>query len=441
MPEDVRVPRRTQKEIDEVDGNLSVDEGVVRSSKPGGSIRVSGYTDCRDDCTFETSLATSEFRGRDGDILVEGNLSVQDSIKIKRGRLEVSGDLTSKKMEVDRSVSIGGDMEVERARVGGTLRVRGKSKATHVDVGGSFKTESDAEVEEIDVGGSVQIDGATKSGIIKSGGSFKGYGPVDAELIDVGGTVRIDGEAKLEEVDVGGSVKLTGGLARDIRVGGTLKSSDPLDFERIRVGGSVKISGGKGGNIDVGGTFKSDGDLTFENIDVGGTVKIDGNAYGRNIEVGGTAKVDGDMELTEDLRVGGNAEAGGLIKARAVLVGGKVEARRVEALDEIRTNTLRTKDGAKADYIELGRRGEVEGPLVARKVLIRERARVEDIHAEEVTLRRGCRALNIYADRVTVETDCRISGEVRYTDSMRAERDVRFAYEPEKTEKLPEPPL
>jgi cytoskeletal protein CcmA (bactofilin family) len=147
------------------------------------------------------------------------------------------------------------------------------------------------------------------------------------------------------------------------------------------------------------------------------------------------------MELTEDLRVGGKAEAGGLIKARSVLVGGKVEARRVEALDEIRTNTLRTRDGAKADYIELGRRGEAEGPIVARKVLIRERARVEDIHADEVTLRRGCRALNIYADRVTVETDCRISGEVKYTDSLRAERDVRFAYEPEKTEKLPESPL
>ena len=95
MPEDVRIPRRTLKEIDEVEGDLSVDEGVVRASKPGGGIRVSGYTECRDDCTFESSLVTSELRGRDGDILVEGDLSVQDSIKIKRGRLEVSGNLTS----------------------------------------------------------------------------------------------------------------------------------------------------------------------------------------------------------------------------------------------------------------------------------------------------------------------------------------------------------
>ena len=204
MPEDVRVPRRIMKEIDEVEGDLSVDGGVVRASKPGGIIRVSGYTDCRDDCTFESSLATFELRGRDGDILVEGDLSVQDSVKIRRGRLEVSGDLTSKKMEVDRSVSVGGNMDVERARVGGTLRVRGTSKAVHVDVGGSFKTESDAEVEEIDVGGSVQIEGSTKSGVIKSGGSFKGYGPVEAEAIDVGGTVKIDDEANVEEIDVYG---------------------------------------------------------------------------------------------------------------------------------------------------------------------------------------------------------------------------------------------
>jgi cytoskeletal protein CcmA (bactofilin family) len=118
-----------------------------------------------------------------------------------------------------------------------------------------------------------------------------------------------------------------------------------------------------------------------------------------------------------------------------------VEAEKVEAVEEIRTNTLRTRAGAMAEYIELGRRGEAEGPLIAKSVLVRDRGRVEDVYAESVTLRRNCRARNIYAARIQIESDCRIGGEVKYTDSLRAEHNVMFGTEPEKTEKLPPPPF
>lgn len=224
-------------------------------------------------------------------------------------------------------------------------------------------------------------------------------------------------------------------------MGGTLKSSEPLTFNMIKVGGSVKITGGKGGDIRVGGTLRSEGDLTFGEIDVGGTVRISGSAAGQVIDVGGTVRVRDDLELSDALKVGGTAEVGGSLKARSVRVGGRVEAERVEAVEEIRTNTLRTRAGAMAEYIELGRRGEAEGPLIAKSVLVRDRGRVEDVYAESVTLRRNCRARNVYAAKVQIESGCRISGEVKYTDFLSAEQSVTFGTGPEKTEKLPPPPF
>jgi cytoskeletal protein CcmA (bactofilin family) len=119
--------------------------------------------------------------------------------------------------------------------------------------------------------------------------------------------------------------------------------------------------------------------------------------------------------------VGGKAAIEGELKARTVRVGGKVEAYKIEALDEIATNTLRTRKGAKAEEIEIGRRGEAEGPLIANRILIRERARVEELYGGTVTLRKGSRADNVYAENLTIENDCRINGDVKYTntDSLR----------------------
>ncbi|HUS77762.1 MAG TPA: hypothetical protein VM050_03765, partial [Patescibacteria group bacterium] len=214
-----------------------------------------------------------------------------------------------------------------------------------------------------------------------------------------------------------------------------------LKFDDIGVGGTVSLSGGEGGSVKVGGTLKSDGDLSFDEIDVGGTVKIDGNAAGNTLDVGGTLTVQGDFMLTNDLKVGGKADIIGNLKAKSVSVGGKVEAYQVEAEEEITTSVLRTVKGAKADRIEIGRRGEAQGPLIARSVMIRSRGRVEDIHAEEVHIRSNSRVGSIYADRIEVESGCRIRGEVKYTGSLDAESGVEFSREPEKTEKLPSPPL
>ncbi|EMR73314.1 Integral membrane protein CcmA involved in cell shape determination, partial [Thaumarchaeota archaeon SCGC AB-539-E09] len=148
-----------------------------------------------------------------------------------------------------------------------------------------------------------------------------------------------------------------------------------------------------------------------------------------------------DLNLSGPLKVGGRAEVRGELKAYNIHVGGRIEAKKIEVVGEIKTSTLRTIHGAKAKRIEIGRRGEVEGPVVADYVLSRDRARFEDIYAKRVVLRRGSRARNIYAEEIEIEGKCRISGELKYTESLDFERDVRFEHPPEKAESLPQPPL
>ena len=59
MTEDVVIPRRGRMELDSIEGNLIMDKGTVSTAQPGGTIRVSGATECKDDCLFESSLSTS----------------------------------------------------------------------------------------------------------------------------------------------------------------------------------------------------------------------------------------------------------------------------------------------------------------------------------------------------------------------------------------------
>ena len=100
-----------------------------------------------------------------------------------------------------------------------------------------------------------------------------------------------------------------------------------------------------------------------------------------------------------------------------------------------------TRAGAKAEHIEIGRRDEAEGPIVAENVLIKERARVEDVYGRRVELRKNCRVRNIYAATLSIESGCVVVGEVKYIESMKVERDVTFASEPERVKELPPAPI
>ena len=440
----VSVPRGSTVTLGFIDGDLHVGgDSTIKAEEGLRSTTVSGIVRCEGECFFNCGLIAESLDGHDGDITVEGDLSV-NKVRVRKGGLHVIGNLSAKTLDVDRKVTVEKNLNVERVRVGGSLEVRGDTKALDVEVGGSYKASGNVEMETINVGGTVDIGGAVKGLRIEVGGSFRGGGLVEVKKITVGGAVRVEAEVKIEDIDVGGMVVIKGGEVKDrINVGGTFESTGPLKFNKIDVGGAVKLSNRcEGGSIDVGGSLKVDGDLVFTSIDVGGSVEITGDARGENIDVGGRLNVGRSLSLSGRLDVGGSAEIGNYVKVKSVDVGGSLKASTVEALDAVKVGGLiETLKGVKANYIEIGRRGEVRGPLIGVNVLVRERARIEDVYADTLTLEENSKARNIYARRIYVESGCRILGEVQYTELLEREEGVLFAQTPVKVEKLPPPPL
>ena len=67
-------------------------------------VEVSGIVQFEGAVTFNCSLSADSVRGRYGDLVVQGDLSVEKSIKIYEGSLEVEGNLTAGDVEVDKKL-------------------------------------------------------------------------------------------------------------------------------------------------------------------------------------------------------------------------------------------------------------------------------------------------------------------------------------------------
>ncbi len=164
------VPAKSTVTLNVVEGDLEVGRrAVVKGEGVPPKVRVSGTVYVEGDCIFECSLYAENLDGED-DVTVYGDLEVGSRVSIEDGRLVVSGNMTAKRVDVDRS-----------------LRVR-----------------KDFKVGEVDVGGSLEVDGATTARRIDVCGAFKAEGEVKAESMDVGGSVRIRSKADIEDIDVGG---------------------------------------------------------------------------------------------------------------------------------------------------------------------------------------------------------------------------------------------
>jgi cytoskeletal protein CcmA (bactofilin family) len=124
--------------------------------------------------------------------------------------------------------------------------------------------------------------------------------------------------------------------------------------------------------------------------------------------------------------------------AREIDVGNNLKAKKVSASKSTKVEgSITTILGVAAGSLEIGRRSEVKGPIRANEVIIGDTASVEDIHARSIFVGERARARNLYGERITIESGSHISGEVHYTESLQAERNVFFARTPYKVSKLP----
>ena len=381
-----------------------------------------------------------EMEANGNEVLIEGGLTA-DRLVHTRGDLRVKGNLRADRVDVHKHADIGGSLDAHEISVGGSLSVEGITKTDKADVGGSLRCGSDADLGRVDVGGSAEMFGTTRSERIDVGGKFIGRGRIVSDDVDVGGSFEA-GEVELGKLDVGGTATIGGGsVGRKIDIGGMFRSTGPLKFSAISVGGVASLSGGIGEDIVVGGKLDSEGSLTFNKLRVGGVANINGDALGRDVRVGGIFRATGRVMIEDEFSVGGAAEVRGPIEADTVKVGGSIKAESVVAKRSIETHKIITVKGAKADRIEIGRRGEASGPLVGREVVIQRGAYVEDVWGDRVVLLSGARARNIYAGFLEAEEGSDVTGSILFTGELHAERGCRFTAQPAKAEKLPDRPI
>jgi len=119
-------------------------------------------------------------------------------------------------------------------------------------------------------------------------------------------------------------------------------------------------------------------------------------------------------------------------------VGGALRARKITAEESVEVGgSITTEEGVTARLVEIGRNGDVHGPLKADQVIIGKGASAETVYGKNVLLRSGAQAERVYGENITIEHNCRISGEIQYTSELSIAESVWIAKPPQKVDKLP----
>jgi cytoskeletal protein CcmA (bactofilin family) len=193
-------------------------------------------------------------------------------------------------------------------------------------------------------------------------------------------------------------------------------------------------------SIDVGGSFKSFGDFDFGDIDVGGAVKIEGPARGISIDVGGTLHVEKSLFLKDMLDVGGAVNIDENLQCSRIDVGGTLTVKgRIDGDTIDVGGRILTKHAKVTNDIRIGKRGEVQGFVEAKSILIRERARAETLYGDEIRVEERGRVKNLYGRAIYLERESTVEGEILYTESCQVEDRVAMKAQPRRVDALPSP--
>ena len=187
--------------------------------------------------------------------------------------------------------------------------------------------------------------------------------------------------------------------------------------------------------------MEGSGLLKFGDLDIGGRLGL-GSGTGDSVRVGGVLEVRDNLTLSDELVVGSEARIGRKLEAESVDVGGELRSDEVRVHDDVKVGqSIVTVKGVKGDFVSIGRRGRVTGPIVGREVRIESDVVAEDVYATELRVGGSSTVGNVYVSRVDVGDYCRIGGKLLYTDEIRIGKEVQFSSQPEKVSSLPGPPL
>lgn len=337
----------------------------------------------------------------------EDRILVKGSVNFKGG-CHVISTLEASRIEGEGRVHIVGNLIVSGSlEMGDGLIIEGQLKAEYVAVKW-LKVKESLQCNRVEIGGSLEVEGDLTAEHIGSGGSVSVQGNLKAKSLEVGGSLDLRGSVELEKLSVGRSnAKVGGGTILDIEAGGTFESTGQLRFEKMAVGGSM--------------------------------VRIKGVAKGKSISVGGDLEVDDDLTIDENLEASA-VKVKNELKARTIIVRASLGAK-VCFSDHVEAGaSVETEKGVRSKVFLVGS-GSVVGPIVADFVDIGKDVEVEDIYADRLDMDPGSSANSIYAREAKLGSGCRVTGELLYTGRLKLGESVKLQSQPNKVNKLPQPPL
>ncbi len=400
---------------------------------------------------------------------IEGELEVGHKARIEasngRNLVSVSG-----RAYFQGAAEVACDFECDSLRVssGGVLRVEGNLTVHKLlDVNHSIEVSGTIRAEEIDVGG--RIEAKNLSCVrMRVGGTIEVTERLEVESLNVGGKVEAPGKVAIRDFDVGGQASIGGGnISGKIRVGGKFEASSKLEFGDLQVYGRTSLAAGsKGTRISTNGQLSVSGDLDCEEIQIFGKTEIDGSCRSKKIKVNGSLEVEGSLQTAELLEINGSAEIDRELDVANVLVGGRLEATKVFAANEIQVaGVVETDRGLKGKMVKVRAGSRVEGAIVGERVdvgsswgvildwekswmgqsaalrLVGRMTKVEDVYADEVHLGKVSRSERVFARIVEMEAGCSAE-EITYTGELRGPIErVHIERPPNKVDSLPEPPI
>lgn len=152
MNNKISVPPRSTETLDIVNGDLLMGRNaIVKGTGTPPKLKVSGTVRCEGGNILECDLSTENLEAEEN-VIIHGNLEVEDTVEVENGRLEVYGKMTAKHIDIDEALFVSKDLVTREVDVGGSLRVDGAVQAEDIDVGGTFEAKGEVTVGQIDVG-------------------------------------------------------------------------------------------------------------------------------------------------------------------------------------------------------------------------------------------------------------------------------------------------
>jgi cytoskeletal protein CcmA (bactofilin family) len=231
------------------------------------------------------------------------------------------------------------------------------------------------------------------------------------------GEFKVSGSGRLssEEISTSGSSRIPGGLViGDLKSSGSTRINGDLTVEMVKFSGSARIEG----NLTCDEILKS-GSLRVEK-----SLKIKYGRFSGSTNIGGSGTVERELEASGTIAFGGDLISHDRILYSGLMrVDGSLKAQSFEA--RLSRDESYIKDGIEADYINIQRSHEDW----------RNRGRfiTMDITGDEIILE-NVECDNITGRKITILPGCRIKGNVKYSESIKVDKDSVLKNEPEQTE-------